>query len=167
MDIAQGGINAQGESTIYNGPGSYTVNAAGVDIWGIHRTRSDSVYTTRTNNFDIEVEVSGIDPADQWTKAGLMARETIDPLDGGSRMISVESTASTTTSPAPLDASTAENSMSVGWRSATDTAGIQRSHKSRSGRALQSYIGDGQLGSHLDPNDVVGSLDADRLRHDQ
>jgi hypothetical protein len=148
-DIALGGINAPGE-TVYLGPGSYIVNAAGIDIWN----SEDSfrfVYTTRTNNFDIVVQVSGIDPANQWTKAGLMARETIDPTDGGSRMISVESTASKTTSPPPLDGSTAENSLSVGWRSVTDTSAFNGATPAVGEQ--YSYIGDGNL-VPVYPNDA-------------
>jgi hypothetical protein len=108
-------------TTYYLGPGSYEVDAAGLDIWNAQ----DSfrfVYTTRTNNFDIEVQVPYVAPADQWTKAGLMVREAIDPADGGSRMMSVEATASTTLSPLPIDGSGAQNAYSMGVRSGPDTA---------------------------------------------
>jgi hypothetical protein len=114
------GLIALPGTTYYMGPGSYEVAASGIDIWGTQ----DSfryVYETRTNNFDVVVQVPYIAPADQWTKAGLMARESIDPADGGSRMMFAIATASTTLSPKPLDASTAQNAYSTGIRSETDT----------------------------------------------
>ncbi len=55
QDIAFGSIDVPG-STYFLGPGHYEVDASGVDIWG----DSDSfrfVYETRTNDFDVVVQV--------------------------------------------------------------------------------------------------------------
>ncbi len=45
-----------------------------------------------------------------------MVRELLDPNDGGSRMMYAVATASKTLSPAPVDASTAQNAYSMGVR---------------------------------------------------
>jgi hypothetical protein len=127
-DIALGNVSVPG-TTVFNGPGSYTIDSSGYDIWN----SQDSfrfVYQPTNGNFDIAVQVTGIDPANQWTKAGLMVRETIDPLDGGSRMMSVETTPSATQSPKPLDGSAAQNELSGGWRSATDIAAFNGTQNS-------------------------------------
>ena len=71
-------------STFVGGDGSYVINGNGNDIWN----SSDGfryVYKPVTSNFDYICQVVNIQGADQWSKTGLMARETLDPGDGGSR----------------------------------------------------------------------------------
>jgi len=145
-DISLGEIDVPGSTfyTVNDGIAGYEVDASGNDIW----TDNDSfrfVYTTRTNNFDVVVQVTSILPADTWTKAGLMARETIDPLDGGSRMFYDVATASTN-SPVPLDGSAPENDISAGWRSATDTAAFSGTGAASNANSQAYYfIGDGVI----------------------
>jgi len=120
-DIALGGIQVPG-ATLYRGPGSYTVNAAGFDIWNAE----DSfrfVYEPKTNSFDVEVEVTSVSPVNQYTKAGLMVREAIDPLDGGSRMLAHITFADRPpVSPPPLDGSTSQNTVEDDLRDGPDIA---------------------------------------------
>jgi hypothetical protein len=104
-------------ATYYEEPGSYLVDASGNDIWNT-QDGFRFVYTTRTNNFDVAVQVPSILPADTWSKAGLMARETIDPTNGGSRMIYVITTALATQ--IPLDGGAGQNTISMGVRDTND-----------------------------------------------
>jgi hypothetical protein len=109
-------------TTFYTDPGAYVVNASGSDIWNT-QDAFRFVYTTRTNNFDIIVQVPSVLPADQWSKAGLMAREMIDgpnsSVDGGARFVDVVTTASA--SQVTLDAGTGENSLSMDARDTENT----------------------------------------------
>jgi hypothetical protein len=125
-------------TTYYEGPGSYEVDASGQDIWNT-LDGFRFVYTTRTNNFDVVVQVPFILPADAWSKAGLMARETIDPKTGGSRMIAVYTTAAA--SQLALDGTYGENTVSMAVRDTTGTT----NETSDVGEAYQpaDYIGDG------------------------
>jgi len=143
VDINQAVALPVDGTTYYLGPNQYEVDASGTDIWG----DNDSfrfVYTTRTNNFDIVVQVPYIAPADQWTKAGLMVRELIDPADGGSRMMSIEATASQTLSPKPLDGSIAQNWDSMGVRDEQDAAAYSPPVNPDATNSSY-YIGDGLI----------------------
>ncbi len=78
-------------TTYCEGPGSYLVNSSGQDV----STPQDGirfVYGTRTNNFAVVVQVPWLLPGGYWSSVGLMARETINPSDGGSRTIAVYTT---------------------------------------------------------------------------
>jgi hypothetical protein len=119
-------------TTYYEGPGSYLVSSSGQDIGNV-QDGFRFVYGTRTNNFAVVVQVPSILPADPSSKAGLMARETIDPTDGGSRMIAVVTTA--TAAQIPLDGGAGENSLSMAVRDTTDTDAYQPA----------DYIGDGVI----------------------
>ena len=55
-----------------------TVTASGSDIGGL-TDQFNLNYQPRTGNFDIALCLAGLSGADVWTKAGLMARETLDP----------------------------------------------------------------------------------------
>jgi hypothetical protein len=105
--------------TYYEGPGSYLVDASGISVFWNEQDSFHYVYTTRTNNFNIVVQVTSISPGDAWSVAGLMARETIDPTDGGSRMVAVVTTA--TSNQVALDGSgNGANSLSMSVRDTTD-----------------------------------------------
>jgi hypothetical protein len=119
-------------TTYYEGPGSYLVNSSGQDIWN-DQDGFRFVYTTRTNNFDVVVQVPFILPADAWSKAGLMARETIDPTNGGSRMIAVFTTAAATQ--LALDGTYGENSLSMAVRDTNDGGAYEPA----------DYVGDGVI----------------------
>ncbi len=54
------------------------VVATGSDI-GSSEDQLNFEYQPRTGDFDVCVRVAGLNPSDVWAKAGLMARETLDP----------------------------------------------------------------------------------------
>jgi len=119
-------------TTYYQGDGNYEVLASGNDIWNA----SDGfrfVYETKTNGFAVVVQVPSMIPADTWSKAGLMVRETIDPDVGTSRYFDVITTAEATQ--IGLDGSAGRNSLSVDAREATDIASVSPA----------GYIGDGTI----------------------
>ena len=63
-------------STIYSG-GTYTISAAGVDIWG----SSDQfrfVYQQISGDVDVIARVNSLQYTNAWSKAGVMVRETLD-----------------------------------------------------------------------------------------
>jgi hypothetical protein len=64
------------------------ITASGSDIGG-YSDQFGLSYQLRTGDFDVAVRVLGISPSDVWAKAGLMARETLDP---GSRFAGVFTT---------------------------------------------------------------------------
>jgi hypothetical protein len=118
--------------TYYEEPGSYVVNSSGQDIWN-QQDGFRFVYGTRTNNFDVVVQVPWILPGGRWSDAGLMARETIDPSDGGSRMIAVYTMA--TAAQIGQDGGAGANIVQMCVRDTTDgTAGFPA-----------DYIGDGEV----------------------
>jgi len=114
------------------GPGQYVIDSNGQDIWE-PQDGFRFVYTTRTNNFAIVVRVPWILPADTWSKAGLMARETIDPDDGGSRMVAVFATP--LASQLGLDDYYGENSLSCAVRGTNDQEAYEP----------YDYVGDGAI----------------------
>ncbi len=62
--------------TVY-GAGGFNVTASGQDIAGTSdQFRFD--YQQRTGDFDVRVRVQNLSAFDMWTKAGLMARDTLD-----------------------------------------------------------------------------------------
>ena len=63
-------------------PGSYTFVGGGNDIWS-GSDEFDFAHTTVSGNFDVRVRVESLEFVATWTKAGLMARES---LNGNSRM---------------------------------------------------------------------------------
>ena len=69
-----------------NGPGSYTVIGGGNDIWDV----SDEFtfhYFPVTGDFDIRARMESLQPTARWSKAGIMARESVN---GDSRMAFVK-----------------------------------------------------------------------------
>ena len=66
-------------------PGSQTAVDHGYDIVGGGLDLNGSSdqcnfsYQPRAGDFDVAVRLAGLSPADVWAKAGLMARETLDP----------------------------------------------------------------------------------------
>ena len=95
-------------------PNVYDVDvvAGGSDIWG-NGDRGHFVYTEWTGDFDAAVEVTRLDVINQWSKAGISVRET---LDTGSRhvYVNVDSAAeSTKEDPAATGANTYEMGVRV------------------------------------------------------
>jgi hypothetical protein len=90
------------------------VTSGGSDIWG-NDDSGHFVYTEWTGDFDASVEVTRLDVINQWSKAGLTARES---LDTGSRhlWVNIDSAAET-----PVDGSaTGANTYEMGTRIETD-----------------------------------------------
>jgi hypothetical protein len=106
-----------GSSEIRNPyPNVYDVDvvAGGSDIWG-NDDSGHFVYTEWTGDFDATVEVTRLDVINQWSKAGISVRES---LDTGSRhvFVNVDSAAET-----PVDGTaTGANTYEMGVRTATD-----------------------------------------------
>jgi hypothetical protein len=123
MDLAQTEVWTNG-TTYYLGDGNYEVDASGNDIWN-NADGFRFVYQPMTNNFDVKVQVVEDHAADSWSKAGLMAREAIDPGDGGSRMVFWITTPEVNLAPLPLDGGAPENSLSQGARTTTDGGGAE------------------------------------------
>ncbi|WP_157266025.1 hypothetical protein [Paenibacillus sp. FJAT-27812] len=65
----------QGSTKKY--PDGYLVTAGGTDIWGTS-DQFHFAYTTHTGDFDFTVRLESLSSADLYTKAGIMARETLD-----------------------------------------------------------------------------------------
>jgi hypothetical protein len=79
LDQDVGGPAVAG-SVQYNG-GTYTIRAAGVDIWGTS-DQFHFVYRQVTGDVEITARVASLQAIHPWSKAGVMIRET---LTGGSR----------------------------------------------------------------------------------
>ena len=98
-------------------PNVYDVDvvAGGSDIWG-NGDRGNFVYTEWTGDFDAAVEVTRLDVINQWSKAGISVRESLEP---GSRRIyvNIDSAAE-----APKDdpAATGANTYEMGVRTEID-----------------------------------------------
>jgi len=58
--------------------GTFTIVGAGHDVWGT----ADGfryVYTEISGDFNVAVQVTEFERVEDWTKAGLMARQSVDP----------------------------------------------------------------------------------------
>lgn len=64
--------------SIVNAAGDFTVTAGGADIGG-STDQFFFVYQQFTGDFDLQVRLIGMTPSDAWAKAGLMARESLEP----------------------------------------------------------------------------------------
>ncbi len=64
--------------TLAAGDNGYDVVASGGDI-GSTADQFHFDYRRLTGDFDVQVRLAGLTPTDLWAKAGLMARETLDP----------------------------------------------------------------------------------------
>src|SRR5436305_13812290 len=77
-----------GQTRVLIAGSAYDMTAAGIDIYAT----SDQFrygYRAQTGDFDLRVRIMSLDAADQWSKAGLMARET---MTADSREVSVFAT---------------------------------------------------------------------------
>ena len=69
--------NKPGSTEIHD-DGSITVVGAGNDIWG-NADGFRYVYTEVSGDFEAIVQITEFERVEPWTKAGLVARETVDP----------------------------------------------------------------------------------------
>jgi hypothetical protein len=83
-----GGPTPAGSTTTVTNGRAYDITAGGTDIQGTF-DRFHFAHQRRTGDFDVKVRVQSLTRADDWTKAGLMARES---LSGGSRNVFVMTT---------------------------------------------------------------------------
>ena len=65
-------------SSIIVSNNSVTITAAGTNFGGAS-DQGNFQYALRTGDFDVAVRLAGLGLSDVWAKAGLMARETVDP----------------------------------------------------------------------------------------
>lgn len=70
------GSGATGSITANAQPGSFTFVGGGNDIWD-NGDDFDFAHNTVSGDFDIRVRVEALEPVARWTKAGLMARESL------------------------------------------------------------------------------------------
>ena len=77
-----------GSTTTVTDGSAYDVTAGGTDIIG-STDRFHFAHQQRTGDFDVKVRVASLERAHEWTKAGLMARES---LSAGSRNVFVMAT---------------------------------------------------------------------------
>jgi hypothetical protein len=82
------GKPAAGSVSVDEAAGTTTIVGRGADIWGTV-DEFQYAYTTLTGNGSMTVKVDGLDFTDNWTKAGIMIRET---LDAGSAFAMVAAT---------------------------------------------------------------------------
>jgi hypothetical protein len=74
--LAIGGFEVEGSTR--PAPGGFEIIGAGRDIGG-SADQFHFSYQVRTGNFDSKVRVAGLEHTDLWAKAGLIARENLDP----------------------------------------------------------------------------------------
>ena len=84
-----GAVGTRGSASFSGG--SFTVRASGADIWG-SADEFHWAYKTLSGDFDVVARVASVESVNQWTKAGLMIRET---LAAGSRHASLFATPTT------------------------------------------------------------------------
>jgi len=72
-----------GGNIVENSPTSFTATGGGNDIWDA-ADEFDFFHYDQTGDFDVRARVDSLEPAARWSKAGLMARES---LAGDSRMV--------------------------------------------------------------------------------
>ncbi len=71
--------NPASVGSIMEGPiGTYTMSATGADIWS-SADEFHYAFKTLTGVGTIQAQVLSVDNTDQWAKAGVMIRETLDP----------------------------------------------------------------------------------------
>ena len=70
--------------------GTYTMTASGADIWTVNGVEADEfhfAYKTLSGVGSIQAQVLSIDNTNDWAKAGVMIRETLDPDSGHAYMV--------------------------------------------------------------------------------
>jgi len=80
-----GTVTPAGSFTI-DGSGNFTIAGAGADIWG---TVDGFQFASQTLSGDgqITVRINGIDNTNDWAKAGVMIRDTLDPNSAHAMMV--------------------------------------------------------------------------------
>ena len=73
-DIGAPGI----PGTVSSSAGTYTVNAAGLDIWNT-ADQFHYVYQRITGDIDVSMRVRSVSAANAWSKTGVMIRESLSP----------------------------------------------------------------------------------------
>jgi len=73
-----GATGAAGSSTYNSGTGIFTVTGAGADVWGT-ADALQYAYKQMSGNFTIVARVTTMDFVNNWTKAGVMIRDSVSP----------------------------------------------------------------------------------------
>ncbi len=181
IDIGDVGI--AGSSA--NASGTWTINASGSDIWGT----SDEfhfVYTTQSGDGVLSAQVESMEYTDEWAKAGVMIRETLDadsryaymmlqPTGGWafqrrtSTASYADSTQSSGVSPPAFVKVERAGDVFTGYTSSTGADGTwtQRGTVTMSGFASDAYIGlavtshnDGELNTSVISSVVLNGSSA-------
>jgi chitodextrinase len=77
-----------GKTTVLTAGSAYDITAAGADIYA-SSDQFHFAYQAQGGDFDLRVRVASLTPTNEWSKAGLMARES---MAAGSREVSVFAT---------------------------------------------------------------------------
>jgi hypothetical protein len=70
--------------------GTYTITGSGADIWAVNGVEADEfhfAYKTLSGPGSIVARVQSIDNTNNWAKAGVMIRETLDPDSSHAMMV--------------------------------------------------------------------------------
>jgi len=76
QDVGTAGDPAVAGITISSRAGEFDVRAGGTDMWN-NQDGFHFIHQQITGDFDVRVRVESLDPVNRWTKAGLMARESL------------------------------------------------------------------------------------------
>jgi hypothetical protein len=84
------GLPASVGSFVEGPIGTYTMTAAGADIWTVNGVEADEfhfAYKMLTGAGSIVAKVESMDNTHDWAKAGVMIRETLDPASAHAMMV--------------------------------------------------------------------------------
>lgn len=76
QDVGTAGDPAVAGKTFSSRAGEFDVLAGGTDMWN-NQDGFHFIHQPITGDFDVRVRVESLDPVNRWTKAGLMARESL------------------------------------------------------------------------------------------
>jgi hypothetical protein len=119
-DIGVPGTDPSVPGMMYvDGPNAYTIACEGSDQWG-NADGFNFAYELKTNDFDVVVRVTSVTKISDWSKAGLMVRES---LDAGSRNWNIINDPSSADGVLSVDGSgTGANAVECNDRNATNGA---------------------------------------------
>ncbi len=121
--------------------GTYTMTGSGTDIWTVNNVEADEfhfAYKTLSGSGSITARVQSLDNTNNWAKAGVMIRETLDPGSAHAMMVVT-----------PVEGVSFQRRPETGGTSVDDTtAGIAapiwlKIERDSSGRYTASYSTDG------------------------
>jgi len=119
-DIGNPGVDPGVPGMMYpQGPNAYTIACEGSDQWN-NADGFNFAYELKTNDFDVVVRVTSVTKVSNWSKAGLMVRES---LDAGSRNWNIVNDPSSVDGVEAIDNSgTGANAVECNARNSTNGA---------------------------------------------